>query len=220
MAALHETHFDHMDSASGAAVSEAIGGIVAIILAILGLAHVAPEFLVAIATIAIGVALSFQGAVIASEYAHLLVRPGDQAPAVQDLGGGTSWSIEFLAGGAGIVLGILALLNVNPTALVAIAALAFGGAVVLNSGSAAQLNVMKVAGSGLGESARHTAGGILSGSAGVQAIVGLAAIVLGILALAGFNPVVLELIALLALGAFILVNGSALSSMMLSMLRR
>jgi hypothetical protein len=220
MTAIHETHVESVSPASGASLSEAMGGIVAIILTILGLAHVAPTLLVAVATIAVGVALAFQGGVIATAYAHLISQPAEQKAAVTDLGGGTAWSIEFLAGAAGIVLGILALLQVAPTDLVAIAAIAFGGALVLSSTSAAQVNVIKLTALGLDESAQRAAGGILSGAAGVQAIAGLEAIVLGILALAGFNPVVLVLVALLGLGSFILVNGSAMSGTMLAMFRR
>jgi hypothetical protein len=81
-------------------------------------------------------------------------------------------------------------------------------------------DVIKLTTLGLDKPAQRLAGGILSGSVGVQAIAGLEAIVLGILALAGFSPVVLVLIALLGLGSFILVNGSALSGTMLAMFRR
>ena len=220
MSAVDKVHFESTGTSSGASISEAIGGIVAIVLAILGLAHIAPIFLVAIATIAVGVALAFEGAAVAGEYARLLTRPGEEGAAVSDLGGGAAWATEFLAGSAGIILGVLALLNVESTNLVAIAAIGFGGALVLSSNSAAQLNVLKVARAQLEEPARHLLGGVLSGSAGVQAIAGLQAIVLGILALAGFAPVVLILIALLALGTFILVNGSALSGVMLSVMGR
>lgn len=220
MTAIHESPYESLIPLSGSALSEAIGGIVAIVLTILGLAHVAPDFLVAIATIAIGVALLFQGGVVAMEYASLVLRPSPQASSVTELGGGTAWSIVFLAGAAGIVLGILALLQVAPTELVAIAAIGFGAALVLGTTSATQVNVIRLSSLGLDDTARNVAGGILSASVGVQAIAGLEAIVLGILALAGFNPVVLVLVALLGLGSFILVNGSVLSGSMLAMFRR
>ncbi len=220
MTAIHETHFESTSPTSGASLSEAIGGLVAIVLTILGLAHVAPNFLVAIATIAVGVALVFQGGVIAMEFASLVPKANARGGAVSELGGGTAWAIEFLAGAAGIVLGILALLQVEPTDLVAIAAIAFGGALVLGSTSAAHVNVIRLTSLGLDDSAQRVAGSILSSSVGVQAIAGLEAIVLGILALAGFSPVILVLVALLGLGSFILVNGSALSGSMLAMFRR
>ncbi len=59
-----------------------------------------------------------------------------------------------------------------------------------------------------------------SGSAGIQALAGLAAIVLGILALAGSpNDLTLNLVALLALGSTIVLTGSTLSATVLSFMR-
>ena len=58
-----------------------------------------------------------------------------------------------------------------------------------------------------------------SGSAGIQALAGLAAVVLGILAAAGTNEVVLSLVALLALGATLVLTGSTLSGTVLSLMR-
>jgi hypothetical protein len=207
-------------SVSGASITEAIAGIVAIVLTILGLAHVAPMLLVAIATIAVGVALFVRGGNLASEIAHVLSQAGDRGPPITELGGGSSWAIEFLAGAAGIVLGILALLRIAPTDLIAIACVAFGAALVLTSNAACQVNVIKLLSQGLSEPAQRMAVGVLSGSVGIQAVAGLQAIVLGILALADFNSLVLVLIALLALGSFIFVNGSALGGTVLAVFRR
>lgn len=50
-----------------------------------------------------------------------------------------------------------------------------------------------------------------SGSAVLQCLSGLAAIVLGILAVTGTNPGVLSLVALLVLGATVLMTGSTLT---------
>jgi hypothetical protein len=59
-----------------------------------------------------------------------------------------------------------------------------------------------------------------SGSAGIQALAGLAAIVLGILALAGNTAdLTLNLVALLALGSTIVLTGSTLSATVLSFMR-
>lgn len=219
MTAIQDGQFHGMGVASGAALSEAIGGIVAIVLTILGLAHVSPTLLVAIATIAIGVALVLQGGALAGEYARLLVRPGQRQALFADFSGGASWSIELLAGAAGIVLGILALLQVASADLVAIAVIGFGGALVLSCNSSAHLSLAKMMSLGLDQPAQQVAGGVLSGSVGVQAVAGLTAIVLGILALAGFSAVVLVLIALLNLGSFILVNGTALNGTLLAMFK-
>jgi hypothetical protein len=59
-----------------------------------------------------------------------------------------------------------------------------------------------------------------SGSAGIQALAGLAAIVLGILALAGNTAdLTLNLVALLALGATLVLTGSTLSATVLNVMR-
>jgi hypothetical protein len=211
-------HFDNAGSSSGLAASEAIAAIVAIVLTILGLALVAPALLVAIATIAVGVGLVFQGVSIATSLSRLVTRDA-VLPAAKELAGGSMWSIQFLAGGGGIVLGILALLQVRPSELVAIAAIAYGGALIISSSSTAQLNIITAAAARLDESTQALIQGFTSSSAGGQAVSGLAAIVLGILALAGFSPIVLVLIALLQLGSFILLNGSVIGGLLFGILQ-
>ena len=59
-----------------------------------------------------------------------------------------------------------------------------------------------------------------SGCAGVQLLTGLAAVVLGILAVAGRDPRALSLAALLVLGITVLLTGSALSTLVVSFVRR
>lgn len=213
-----DRQFEGVTGSSGGWVTKSVGGIVAIVLTILGLAHVVPVFLVAIALIAAGAALVFRGAAIAGEYGRVLQRPGETI-AIAELGGGAVWSVEFLAGGAAIVLGILALLNIDPVDLVAIGVIALGGAIVLSAGLTARLTSIKAAAVYTDERARLIATEVVSGSASIQAL-GLTAIVLGILALAGFSAVALVLIALLALGSFILLNGVILSGAMLTIFRR
>jgi len=202
---------------TGTAALEALAGVAIVVLTILGLAHVAPVFLVAIATIIAGIALLSQGSTIAAEYARLLTSRGD---IVVPISGGSTWSLELLAGAAGIVLGILALLNLYPIELVAIAAIAFGGGLILSSGPAAQLFTLRTTSTYPDERARRLAAEAASNSAMSQGMVGLAAVVLGILALAGFVSLTLILIALLATGVFLLVNGSTVGGLMLSVFRR
>jgi hypothetical protein len=76
-------------------IGEAIASIVAIVLTILGLAHVAPTFLVAIATIAFGAALLLHGGTTLGEYARLASPGGEGTSAV--LSGG-SLSAVLIAG--------------------------------------------------------------------------------------------------------------------------
>jgi hypothetical protein len=60
---------------------------------------------------------------------------------------------------------------------------------------------------------------VAAGSAGLQAVAGLAAIVLGILAVTGVLAAGLTLIAFLVAGAAIVLTGSALSGTMIGFMR-
>lgn len=213
---IHSAGFAKTGASSGVAAAEAIAGAIAIVLTILGLAHVESDLLVAIATIAIGVALLAQGTAIAGEYAYLTTTQSNAAI----FGGSSTWSIELLTGAAGIVLGILALLGVVSLDLIAIAVIAFGGGLALSSGAAAQIAISRSGALSPDDHTRRFA--IESASTGsiTQGLTGLQAVVLGILALAGFSPLTLVLIALLVTGVFTLVNGSTFGAFILSFFRR
>jgi hypothetical protein len=214
-----ERQFEHTSGAASAWMTESVGGIVAIVLTILGLAHVVPVFLVAIALIAAGAALVLRGAAIVRDFARLLQRAGTTATVVE-VGGSSALYVELLAGGAAIILGILSLLGVASVDLVAIGVITLGGALVLSTNATARLTAQKLAmTSGGDEQARVVAAEIVTSSAGTQALGGLTAITLGILALAGFASVVLLLIALLAVGSFILLDGVSIGGTILTVFR-
>jgi len=200
-------------------VAESIAALVTVVLAILGLAHVAPEFLVAVATIVFGATLLLHGSATVAEYASIPIEPGASSSI-----GDSGLSAVFLAGAAGVVLGILALLGISTAQLTAIAVIAFGAALILSSSLAARVYLLRASVATTDERARRIAsealaGEMLSSSAGIFGLAGLAAIVLGILALAGFSPVILILIALLALGSVSALNGIDLTATMVSAYR-
>lgn len=174
-----------------------------IVLAILGLARVVPDYLVAIATIVYGAALLLRGSAMIAEYVRIdNVRPG--AAAAHSGDGGLSAVI--LAGAAGVVLGILALLRISTQELTAIAVIAFGAALILSASLGLRVRLLRLSLTVSEERSQRLAnealaGDVLSSTAGIFGLAGLSAIVLGILALAGFSPVLLILIALLELGA-------------------
>ena len=217
--AIAERQFENVGGGAGAWMTESVGGIAAIVLTILGLAHVAPVFLVAIALIAAGAAVVLRGAAIVRDFFRLLQRAG-AITAVPEVGGSSALYVELLAGGAAIILGILSLLGVASIDLVAIGVITLGGALVLSTNATARLTAQKLAmTSGGDERARLVAAEIVTSSAGTQALAGLTAITLGILALAGFASVVLVLIALLTLGSFILLDGVSIGGTILTLLR-
>jgi hypothetical protein len=194
----------------GRSVAGTIGGASAVVLAILGLARIYPHLLVSIATIAIGITLLFKAIAIAAEYPKLLSKTD---ASMSGLGGGIS--AEFLAGGAGIVLGILALLGLEFEPLTAIAVIVFGCGLIMGSSVVSRLNALKASASGADSTAQKVVGEIVSGAMGMQVLVGVSAVVLGILSLIGFEPLTLTLVALLAIGASSLLTGSAMSGKMM-----
>lgn len=239
----------HMEVVSGERASyagfvDAAGGLATIVLAIIGLVGTAPDLMLSIVTIIFGAALLIQGGAMLSEYAQIIFPAGMAASSFDQFGGG-SLSAIFLVGAGGIVLGVLALLGIHPAILTAIAVIAFGSALVLSSGSVSNLHSIKRrssaawSGQSVHAGSEVLAGEMASGSAGVQAIAGLAAIVLGILAVtgigmaattaagaaatgaavAGSSSAVLSLVALLILGVTLVVTGTTLSAMVMGFMR-
>jgi hypothetical protein len=209
------------ESAAYGGFADAAGGIASVVLAVVGLAGTASESMVAIAVIVFGAALLIQGGTLLSEYAGIMFPPGSRAPAAGEFGGG-SLSAVFLAGVAGIVLGILALLGLSPAVLTAAAIIAFGAALVLSSNSVWHLHTLKrsaLAAEKPAAGSEILANEMAFGSASLQALAGLAGVVLGIIGLAGVHTVTLALTALLVLGGTLILTGSTLSATVLSFMR-
>jgi hypothetical protein len=202
---------------AGGSITEALCGAATVVLAILGLAGIWPGYMLAIATIAFGVALLAQGGAIAARYSRLLRETTPyEWDARTEIGGGMG--AEFLAGGAGVVLGILGLAGIGLTTLIPIAVIVFGGALLLGSSATADLSTLTAHPSN--ERFAHIARQASVAASGAQVLVGIAAIVLGIIALVGIDPVLVTLVALLVVGASVLFSGTAVSSRMASVMRR
>lgn len=206
------------DVASYGGFVDALGGIAAVVLAIIGLAGVRPEIMVSIATVVFGAALLIQGGAMLTEFAVIESTPETaEAPVT---GGGIS--ALFLVGFAGIVLGILALLGVHSAILTSVSAIAFGAALVISSSTVWQLltsRSIEARFQARNPILRVMASEVAAGSAGLQAMAGLAVIVFGILAIAGVFTATLTLIAFLVAGAAIVLTGSTLSGTMMGFMR-
>ncbi|MEK4031845.1 hypothetical protein WOC76_01730 [Methylocystis sp. IM3] len=204
------------ESAAYRGLIDAVGGIATIVLAIVGLASVHAQLMVAIATIVFGVALLIQGGAMLSEFAEV-ISPTGSAVATVDEFGGTDFMAVFMGGAAGIVLGVLALLGINPTVLAPIAAIVFGTALVLSSNAIWRISMLRR--SAASDTRDILTSEIASGSASIQALAGLAAIVLGVLAVAGEADLTLNLVTLLVLGSTIVLTGSSLAATLLNAMR-
>jgi len=205
------------DVASYGGLVDAFGGAATVVLAIVALAGTSSDMLLAIATIVFGVALLIQSGAIVSELSAMIVPEGGAAVAENFGGGGLA--IVFLAGTAGIVLGILALIGIHPVMLASIAVIAFGSAVVFGGGSVWSVFRLKQSGQTMVSGAQIVATEIAAGSAGLQCAGGLAAIVLGILAVTGTLPAILSLVGLLIMGAAIVLTGSTLTGVVQGFMR-
>ena len=203
--------------ASYGGLVDAFGGAATVVLAIVALAGTSSDMLLAIATIVFGAALLIQSGAIVSELSAMIVPEGGAALAENFGGGGLA--IVFLAGTAGIVLGVLALIGIHPVMLASIAVIAFGSAVVFGGGSVWSVFRLKQSGQTVVSGAQIVATEIAAGSAGLQCVGGLAAIVLGILAVTGTLPATLSLVGLLIMGAAIVLTGSTLTGVVQGFMR-
>jgi len=199
---------------------DAIGGIAAGVLAIVGLTGFDPEGMAGIATIVLGAALLIQAGAILSEYTRILYQP-EAMSVPTTLTSGDSLGAMLMVGASGIVLGVLALLGMASAILTPIAVIAYGSALVLGSGAVRQLYVLRgEMAPGMRSGQEFLARQMVSGSVGIQLMCGLSAVVLGILAVAGHNSRVLTLAALLVLGVTVLLTGTALGTLVMSFVRR
>lgn len=201
-------------AAAGTSFVEGMGGLAAVALSVVGLAHIHSYLLVSIAVIVLGTALLFEAGAIAAR--STLIR--ERVPEVS-LGHWAGIASCFMGGVAGIALGILSILGIKMLTLVPVAAIVFGGILILDSGVNARLNAAEFGGAkytSFGESIMQETA---MGSSGLQVLAGLSAITLGVLALVGINPLALSLIAMLTVGSALLLSGSVAGTRVLNMMR-
>jgi hypothetical protein len=195
---------------AGGSSLETLGGLVAVVVSVLGFAT-RPLAMAAVATIAIGVALLAQGGAIAARWSETLRRLELQRFERSEIVGGVG--TEVFGGGAGIVLGVLALAGVLPEVLLPAAAIVYGASLLL--GGSAQPDLAHLAPDRDPRIARVTYAAVQA-SGGIMVLVGVAAAVLGILALLAVGPALpLTLVAMLVIGAALLFAGGALTARLL-----
>jgi hypothetical protein len=206
-----------VEAAAYGGLVDAIGGIATVVLAIVALGGVHPEVILPIAVIVFGATLLIQGGRMLSEFASIIF-PATSASSGQFGVGGLS--TLFLVGVAGVLLGILALIGIAAGSLTAITVIGFGTALLLSSNTVRLLSTLGTSRSGAPRAGTEMlVGAIASGSAGVQMLAGLAAVVLGVLAVAGMNQNILTLVALIVLGVAMILTGSALTGLVSGFMR-
>jgi hypothetical protein len=214
----HETIWEHPDASTllapsrrtiaaieGGSSIEAMAGLAAIAVSVIGVAGYEPFTMGGVAVIAIGLALVAQGGAIAARWRDALLRLDGTRYDRNELIGGIG--TEVFGGIVGIVLGILVLAGVMPTILLPVSAIVFGGSLLL--GGAAQPELSAIA----GPANRTSIQGAVEASGGIMVLVGIASAVLGILALLDVGPVItLALVALLCVGGALFFAGGALAA--------
>ena len=198
--------------AMGNSFVEAVLGIGAITLAIIGLAHAASLVLLSVGTIIVGTALLFEEGAIAERYAAVSYESGQPFNKfMRRLG-----MIGLFIGATGaMALGVLSLLGFIPMILVPIAAMALGASLMIISVINERLNAMEISVAKTDRSAqemgRET---VMPSSSAVESFVGIAAITLGVLSLAGISPMILSFAAIISIGTAQLLNGSVMTRML------
>lgn len=198
-------------------LAEGITGAAAVGLSIVGLVNIVPNWMMPIATLALGCALLFEGGAIAARFTDLMTVTARRRYDVSELGSGMT--AEVIGGLGGIILGILALLKIHPMVLVPSAVVLFGVTLLFSSTVSARLNAVEISKAPENETFREIAREAVFASSSVQLLFGIAAITLGILALVGINPTALSLVGLLGVGFSNLLNGTAIRTRMLSFVR-
>ncbi|MFB3924844.1 MAG: hypothetical protein ACE14T_02230 [Syntrophales bacterium] len=199
-------------------LAEGIAGGAAVALAIIGLANILPEILLAIATICIGIAFLFEGGAVAARFSTLIRETSGGVLDAAEFGLGMT--SEIVGGVAGVALGILALLGLVPLILVPAAVIVYGGTMIFTSGLASRLNNLEIESSTQNEAVRGVAREAVSAATGVELLMGIGVITLGILALVGLVPLVLSLVAVLVVGVSDFLTGTAVTAKMWNVLRQ
>ena len=156
---------------------EGIGGLLAVVLAIIGLSTVGINSVDSVAVICVGLGLLLDSGAIGARFSSLLTDVGKSKREEFELKSGLT--VEFLGGLAGIVLGIIALAGLYPTVLLAVAVLVYGAVLVLDTGMLARLNNLKP------EAGTRFEKDAVWAAAVLQLILGCATIIFGIMALSG-----------------------------------
>jgi hypothetical protein len=190
--------------AAGGSFAQAAAAGGAAVLAIIGLAGTLTDYMMSIATIALGGAFLLHAGGVASQYLGPASRDSDDLPASVVNGGLTATSV---AGMNAIALGILALLGIGLMSLVPSAIIVLSGALMMDGAMSTEPTAISYQ-----QRIEESFGGRRFAVNGGDILVGLGGATLGIVALVGISTVTLSLVALLALGISTFLTGSTLGA--------
>jgi hypothetical protein len=180
-----------------------------VILGILALAKIDPLLLVSIAVIVAGVLLAIDSAALTQEIAGALGAKAGHHINASELPTGLNAGV--LGGITGVVLGILAILDVAPHTLIAVAAIVFGAAVLFDFAARSQARALRMTTGETPEQSAKLALAAASSTSTAAIFAGIGLITLGILALAAIASEVLMAVAFLGLGAYVLLEEASVA---------
>jgi hypothetical protein len=192
------------------------GALALIVLSILALAGIYQLLLVSIAVIVAGVVLAADSAALSSQIAAALAAKAGHHIDAGELPSGLNAGV--VGGITGLVLGILAILNVAPHTLVAVAAIVFGAAVLFDFAARSHARALRMTTSETPEQSARLALATVSSTSTAALFTGAGLVTLGILALAGITSGVLVAVALLGLGAYVLLEGASMAGHLMSLI--
>lgn len=179
-------------------VFDAVAGIVVVSLSILGLADIGPRTMAALACIGVGAAVVFEGLGVVRRYRRVAASHGK--PENAEIRG--AMLAQVAGGGVGLVLGLLALVGVEPLAFSAIASIVFGASLILGTGAEIEVDSATAFG---GQTGRVIRDAVIAAS-GARLLVAVASVTLGVLAVFGVETLTLLLAASLLLGVGLLLG--------------
>jgi len=199
--------------------AEAVAGAAGLVLAILALViESSATHLAAIAAIALGAAFTLAGIAVAAKFNRLTRETGGTREDVAELG--TGLTAELVGGVSVLVLGILALIQIVPVTLLSISAIVLGCTLLFGSATTDRLSQVGTLSAWVNPIAQQRTRKLASADAGLEILVGIAAVVLGILAVCGVgNPLVLGSIAFIAVGTQALISGLVVTGRMAMFLK-
>jgi hypothetical protein len=193
-----------------ASVINGAAGVLVLSLAIFGLLDIAPRTMAALSCIGAGVAVAFEAAGVTRRYRRVVSSHGRQeSPEIRGA------MIAQIAGGlVGFLLGILALIGIEPLAFPAIASIVFGASLLLGTGAEIEMNSFTT--SLEPSETRRVIHEAVVAAGGARLLIAVASVTLGILAFVGIEPLTLLLTASLLLGVALLLGSVSVGDGMLT----
>jgi len=183
-----------------ASVFDGATGVLVLLLAIFGLLGVAPRMMAALCCVGAGLAVAFEAAGVTRRYRRLVSFHGkDESSEIRG-----AMIAQVVGGIVAFLLGMLALIGIEPLAFPAIASIVVGASLLLGTG--AEIEVHSVTASLEPSETRRVIHQAVIAAGGARLLIAVASITLGILAFAGIEPLTLLLTTSLLLGVGLLLG--------------